>query len=80
MKHLLATIGYPQYGFPWIDVDDRVYAWDGALLSNTPIREVMAASPSKDKKIFVVENYPKKIGKLPLNMSEVQSRAKDNVY
>jgi NTE family protein len=71
MKHLLATIGYPQYGFPWIDVDDRVYAWDGALLSNTPIREVMAASPSKDKNIFVVENYPKKIGKLPSNMSEV---------
>jgi hypothetical protein len=31
----------------------------------------MAASPSKDKKIFVVENYPKKIGKLPSNMSEV---------
>ena len=23
MKHLLATIGYPQYGFPWIEVNDR---------------------------------------------------------
>jgi NTE family protein len=82
MKHLLATVGYPQYGFPWIELDgdDRVYAWDGSLLSNTPIREVMAASPSKDKNIFIVENYPKKIGKLPTNMTEVQSRAKDIMF
>ena len=52
MKHLLATIGYPQYGFPWVDVDDGVYAWDGSLLSNTPVREVMIASPSSDKNIL----------------------------
>lgn len=80
MKHLLATIGYPQYGFPWVEVNDGVYAWDGSLLSNTPIREVMMASPSKDKNIFVVENYPKKIDKLPENMAEVQSRAKDILF
>jgi NTE family protein len=80
MRHLLATIGYPQYGFPWIEVDDGVYAWDGSLLSNTPIREVMAASPSNDKNIFIVENYPKKIDNLPSNMTEVQSRAKDIMF
>ena len=80
MKHLLATIGYPQYGFPWVDVNDGVYAWDGSLLSNTPIREVMMASPSNDKNIFIIENYPKKIDKLPTNMSEVQSRAKDIMF
>ena len=50
------------------------------LLSNTPIREVMVASPSKNKNIFVVENYPKKIEKLPANMSEVMSRAKDIMF
>ncbi len=80
MKHLLATIGYPQYGFPWVDVDDGIYAWDGSLLSNTPVREVMAASPSNDKNIFIIENYPKKIDKLPTNMTEVQSRAKDIMF
>ena len=80
MKHLLATIGYPQYGFPWREVNDGVYAWDGSLLSNTPIREVMMASPSNDKNIFIIENYPKKIDKLPSNMSEVQSRAKDIMF
>ena len=80
MRHLLATIGYPQYGFPWVEVKEGIYGWDGSLLSNTPIREVMAASPSKDKNIFVVENYPRKIEKLPANMSEVQSRAKDIMF
>ena len=80
MKHLLATIGYPQYGFPWIEVNDGMYAWDGSLLSNTPIREVMTASPSNDKNIFIVENYPKKIDNLPSNMTEVQSRAKDIMF
>jgi NTE family protein len=80
MKHLLATIGYPQYGFPWVEVSDGAFAWDGSLLSNTPIREVMVASPSKNKNIFVVENYPKKIEKLPANMTEVMSRAKDIMF
>ena len=80
MKHLLATIGYPQYGFPWVDVDDGVYAWDGSLLSNTPVREVMISSPSSDKNIFIIENYPRKIDRLPTNMSEVQSRAKDIMF
>ena len=80
MKHLLATIGYPQYGFPWVEVSDGTFAWDGSLLSNTPIREVLVASPSKNKNIFVVENYPKKIEKLPANMSEVMSRAKDIMF
>jgi len=80
MKHLLATIGYPQYGFPWVKVSEGKFAWDGSLLSNTPIREVMVASPSKNKNIFVVENYPRKIEKLPANMSEVMSRAKDIMF
>jgi NTE family protein len=80
MKHLLATIGYPQYGFSWVDVDDGMYAWDGSLLSNTPVREVIAASPSSDKNIFIIENYPRKIDKLPTNMTEVQSRAKDIMF
>jgi len=80
MKHLMSTIGYPQYGFPWVEVSDGTFAWDGSLLSNTPIREVMVASPSKNKNIFVVENYPRKIEKLPANMSEVMSRAKDIMF
>ena len=79
-KHILASSGYPIYGFPWVEVEDNVYAWDGSLLSNTPVREVLYASPRNDKNIFIVENYPRKIQRLPSNMAEVESRAKDIIF
>ena len=79
-KHILASSGYPIYGFPWVELDDNVYAWDGSLLSNTPVREVIYASPRNDKNIFIVENYPRKIQRLPSNMAEVESRAKDIIF
>ena len=80
LKHLLASIGYPNYGFSWIEVEDGIYGWDGALLSNTPMREVLLQSPSYDKNIFIVENYSRKINHLPSDMTEVQSRIKDILY
>jgi NTE family protein len=79
-KHILASSGYPIYGFPWIKVEDNVYARDGSLLSNTPVREVLDVSPRNDKNIFIVENYPRKIKRLPSNMAEVESRAKDIIF
>lgn len=79
-KHILASAGYPLYGFPWIEVEDGVYAWDGSLLSNTPIREVIYSSPRDDKNIFIVENYPRRIDRLPSNMIEVESRARDILF
>lgn len=80
VKHLLASAGYPQYGFPWVEVRKGTFAWDGALLSNSPIREVLAASPREDKHIFIVDNYPIYIDRLPGNMIEVESRAKDIMF
>jgi NTE family protein len=79
-KHLLAATGYPTYYFAWIEVQEGIYAWDGSLLSNTPLREVIEASPVKDKRIFLVENYPKNIDKLPSNLQEVQHRARDIMF
>lgn len=79
-RHLLATSGYPLYSFPWVEVEEGVYAWDGSLLSNTPLREVIDASPVTDKQIFLVENYPKNIGKLPQNLPEVFHRARDIMF
>ena len=79
-KHILASAGYPIYGFPWVEVDDDVYAWDGSLLSNTPIREVLYVSPRNDKNIYIVENYPQKIDKLPSNLAEVANRYKDIIF
>jgi NTE family protein len=79
-KHILASSGYPIYGFPWVEVEDSVYGWDGSLLSNTPVREVLSVSPRNDKNIFIVENYPRNIHRLPSNMAEVESRAKDIIF
>ena len=79
-KHILATSAYPLYNFPWIEVDKGVFAWDGGLLSNTPLREVLDSSPVKDKKIFLVENYPKEVESLPGNVAEVYHRARDIIF
>jgi NTE family protein len=79
-KHLLAATGYPSYYFQWVEVEKGVYAWDGSLLSNTPLREVIDASPVRDKRVFLVENYPKKCETLPDSLSEVQHRARDIMF
>jgi NTE family protein len=79
-KHILAATGYPSYYFPWVEVEKGVYAWDGSLLSNTPLREVIDASPIKDKRVFLVENYPKRCDALPDNLLEVQHRARDIMF
>jgi NTE family protein len=79
-KHILAATGYPSYYFPWAEVEKGVYAWDGSLLSNTPLREVIDASPIKDKRVFLVENYPKRCDTLPDNLLEVQHRARDIMF
>ncbi len=79
-KHIMATTGYPTYYFQWAEVEKGVYAWDGSLLSNTPLREVIDASPVNDKLIYLVENYPKNTDKLPDNIHEVQHRARDIMF
>ena len=79
-RHILAATGYPSYYFQWIEVEKGVYAWDGSLLSNTPLREVIDASPVNDKRIFLVENYPKNIDNLPDNLQEIQHRARDIMF
>lgn len=79
-KHILATTGYPSYYFGWVEIEKGVFAWDGSLLSNTPLREVIEASPVNNKQIFLVENYPKKTDTLPDNLLEVQHRARDIMF
>ena len=79
-KHILASSAYSAYGFPWIEVDNNVYAWDGSLLSNTPLKEVIESSPVNDKNVYIIENYPKKIDRLPRNRAEVVDRTRDIIF
>ncbi|MDE1830681.1 MAG: patatin-like phospholipase family protein [Thaumarchaeota archaeon] len=77
--HILASAGYPFYGISWT-VKSGKYLWDGTLLSNTPLREVINASPKHDKKVYVVDLFPKTHPEIPNNMLEVWHRARDIIY
>ena len=79
-KHLLASAAYPTYRFPWVALGDDTYGWDGALLSNTPLREVIDASPRNDKHVVIVENYPRQIDQLPSNATEITDRTRDILF
>jgi NTE family protein len=74
--HILASAGYPFYGISWTKINGR-YLWDGTLLNNTPLREVIDASPKHNKKVYLVDLFPHEQHELPRNMVEVWHRARD---
>ena len=78
-EHILASCAYSSYGFPWVQIDNA-YAWDGSLLSNTPLKEIVEGSPRNDKNVYLVENYPRKIDRMPANWSEVVDRTRDIMF
>lgn len=75
-NHIVAGCGYPFYGISWTKLSDR-YLWDGSLLSNTPLAEVINASPVFDKKVYVVDLFPHIQDSMPKNMMESWHRARD---
>jgi NTE family protein len=79
VDHVIASAGFPFYGIAWTQKDNR-YLWDGALLSNTPLREVIDASPTSDKKVYLVNIFPHYQKHLPQDMFEAWHRARDIIY
>lgn len=77
--HILASSGYPFYGISWTKINER-YLWDGTLLNNTPLREVIDASPKHAKKVYLVDLFPREQHELPRNMVEVWHRARDIMH
>ena len=69
VEHVIASAGFPFYGIAWTQKDDR-YLWDGALLSNTPLREVIDSSPTSDKIVYLVNIFPHYQKLLPQDMFE----------
>ena len=80
LKHVLASCAYSSYGFPRVQVEPGVYAWDGGLLSNTPLKELVEASPHNNKNVYIVENYPRKIDRLPTDWGEMLDRTRDIMF
>jgi NTE family protein len=79
LEHIISCLGYPFYGISWIQKDGR-YLWDGSLQSNTPLREVIDASPKNDKNVYIVNLFPRKHNDLPANMFETWHRARDIIH
>jgi len=77
--HLMACAGYPFYGIKWTEKDGK-YLWDGALLSNTPLREVIDSSPMRDKKVYIVNLFPHLQEELPENLLDIWHRARDIMH
>jgi NTE family protein len=78
-RHLVACAGYPFYGISWTKVNEH-YLWDGSLMSNTPLREVINASPQNDKRVYMINLFPKHQEKLPESLSDSWHRARDIIY
>jgi NTE family protein len=77
--HVIACTGFPFYGLPWTK-KDGLYLWDGILLSNTPLREVIDASPKNHKRVYIVNLFPKNQKELPTNMFDIWHRARDIIH
>lgn len=77
--HVITCTGFPFYGLPWTK-KDGLYLWDGTLLSNTPLREVIDASPKNHKRVYIVNLFPKNQKELPTNMFDIWHRARDIIH
>jgi NTE family protein len=76
---VMACVGYPFYGIRWSEKNGR-HLWDGSLLTNTPMLEVIRRSPQADKKFYIVDFFPRQQKELPSNMLEVWHRARDIIF
>ncbi len=73
-EHFMASAALPP-GFPAIEVDGEYY-WDGGLVSNTPLQQVLSAQPRRDALIFQIDLWSAR-GALPRDLLQVAERQKD---
>lgn len=79
VDHVVASVGFPFYGIAWTKKDGKCL-WDGALQSNTPLREVIDSSPIHDKIVYLINIFPRYQKELPQDMFEAWHRARDIIY
>jgi NTE family protein len=76
-EHFMASGALPP-GFPAVEIDGRHY-WDGGLISNTPLVEVLNHPPRRDSLAFQVDLWSAR-GSMPKNVFDVMERTKDIQY
>jgi predicted acylesterase/phospholipase RssA len=75
--HILASGSLPP-GFPWTTIDGRHY-WDGGIVSNSPLEDVVERCGAAGKRVFIVDLFPGK-KELPANIIAVMFRRDEIVY
>jgi NTE family protein len=76
-EHFMASGALPP-GFPAVEIDGEYY-WDGGLVSNTPLTEIVRECQHKDMLVFQVDLWSAR-GTLPGDLPDVAERAKDIQY
>jgi NTE family protein len=76
-EHFMASGALPP-GFPAVEIDGEFY-WDGGLVSNTPLRYVLATPPPRDALIFQIDLWSA-VGAPPKDLLQVAVRQKDIQY
>ena len=76
VRHVMASGALPP-GFPPVEIDGEHY-WDGGLVSNTPLQQVLdePVTDSRRRVVFQVDLFAAQ-GALPSNLDEVTEREKD---
>lgn len=76
-EHIMASGALPP-GFPAVEIDGAYY-WDGGLVSNTPLTQVLGGHPSHHTLVFQVDLWSA-AGELPKTLLDVAERQKDIQY
>jgi len=88
LEHVMASGSFPVH-FKYQEIDGRQF-WDGGLLSNTPLRELMQAhrnywkdvrnEQTPDLDVYVVNVWPTTQRSVPTDYDGVKDRKNDIVY
>ena len=73
-KHIMASGALPP-GFPSVEIDGDPY-WDGGLVSNTPLMQVLEHEPRQNSLVFEVDLF-QSYGRPPTSLDEAVEREKD---
>lgn len=77
VDHVIASGSLPP-ALPWTTIDGRHY-WDGGIVSNSPLDQVIERCGVAGKRIFVVDLFPA-ARPLPRNLMEVALRRDEIAY
>jgi NTE family protein len=76
-EHFIASGALPP-GFPAVEIDGEFY-WDGGLVSNTPLTEIVNECQHRDTIVFQVDLWNAR-GNLPGDFLDISERMKDIQY